>query len=602
MKKVLFLIIPLVLYGLPSSWSQNVGVGTLLPAGKLHIKGSSNISQLIIDAHSAQSNTSPLFKLRNSLGNDLLWIHSDDSTNIFIGFKAGRVNMIANGATYNNFIGWKAGFSNTGGSWNTAIGSNALYTNTIGYDNIAIGQEALYSNTSGFTNTSTGKNSLRSNTTGWINTANGAHALRSNTTGYLNSSVGASSLYSNTTGFQNSAYGSNALYYNVAGSNATVIGFNAMQYANNTSTPFINYNVAVGFESLRGSTLVSTNTGNNNTALGYQTLRNNTSGSFNSSTGQGALFANTTGFNNTAMGHEALNTITTGNNNTAIGYGSDVSSVDIINATAIGSKAYVSASNSVVLGSINGINGATANVNVGIGVANPTARLHVNGTLKVVDGTQGAGKILTSDATGLASWQPPPLPPPTYYPSVTICCQSWMTKNLDVATYRNGDPIPKVTNDVAWGNLTTGAYCYYNNDSTMYAATYGKLYNWYAINDSRGLAPEGWHIPTDFEWTTLGSCLGGDDIAGGPIKEIGTTHWNTPNTGATNLSGFTGLPGGFRTYFGPYSGIVLYGYWWSSTESTTNYAWSRNLNYSDDDLDRAANLKILGFSVRCLRD
>ncbi len=103
--------------------------------------------------------------------------------------------------------------------------------------------------------------------------------------------------------------------------------------------------------------------------------------------------------------------------------------------------------------------------------------VHVNGKLKVTDGTQGAGKILTSDSTGLASWLPPPAPPPTYYPVVTICCQSWMTKNLDVATYRNGDPIPNVTDSAAWAALTTGAYCYFNNDSATYAATYGKLYN-----------------------------------------------------------------------------------------------------------------------------
>jgi len=91
---------------------------------------------------------------------------------------------------------------------------------------------------------------------------------------------------------------------------------------------------------------------------------------------------------------------------------------------------------------------------------------------------------------------------PVNYPVVWICCNPWMTKNLEVSTYRNGDPIPKVTNGAAWASLTTGAYCYYNNDSTTYAATYGKLYNWYAVNDPRGLAPEGWHIPTDFEWTT----------------------------------------------------------------------------------------------------
>jgi uncharacterized protein (TIGR02145 family) len=240
--------------------------------------------------------------------------------------------------------------------------------------------------------------------------------------------------------------------------------------------------------------------------------------------------------------------------------------------------------------------------NVGIGTSTPSAKLHVNGTFKVVDGTQGAGKILTSDATGLASWQPSPPLPPTYYPSVTICCQSWMTNNLNVSTYRNGDAIPKVTDGAAWAALTTGAYCYYNNDSTTYAAIYGKLYNWYAVNDSRGLAPEGWHIPTDFEWTTLGNCLGGNTIAGGPMKEIGTTHWTTPNTGATNLSGFTGLPGGWRFSSGGFISIGLDGFWWSSAENSAGLALNRNLNYSSGGLEKYSADKRLGFSVRCLRD
>lgn len=240
--------------------------------------------------------------------------------------------------------------------------------------------------------------------------------------------------------------------------------------------------------------------------------------------------------------------------------------------------------------------------NVGIGTSSPTAKLDVNGTFKVADGTQGDGKILTSDDTGLASWQPPPPPPGTNDPSVSICCQRWMTKNLDVATYRNGDLIPKVTNNAAWEALTTGAYCYYNNDSTTYAATYGKLYNWYAVNDPRGLAPEGWYIPTDFEWTTLGTCLGGDDVAGGPMKEIGTTHWTAPNTGATNISGFTALPGGFRDNGGSFGSIGGGGTWWSSSENTSGNALQRGLSYYSVVLSDGGFDKNYGFSVRCLRD
>jgi uncharacterized protein (TIGR02145 family) len=229
--------------------------------------------------------------------------------------------------------------------------------------------------------------------------------------------------------------------------------------------------------------------------------------------------------------------------------------------------------------------------------------LEVEGTIKIIDGTQGVDKILTSDADGLASWQPAPPPaPPTYYQSVGICCQNWMTKNLDVDTYRNGDAIPKVEDGAAWAALTTGAYCYYNNDSTSYAAIYGKLYNWYAVNDPRGLAPEGWHVPTDFEWTTTVDCLGGSTVASGLMKEIGTTHWITPNTGATNLSGFTGLPGGDRNVNGSFNFIGFSGSSWSSTEGNAADAWNRSLYYNDVNVHRFLNGKKFGFYVRCLRD
>jgi uncharacterized protein (TIGR02145 family) len=194
------------------------------------------------------------------------------------------------------------------------------------------------------------------------------------------------------------------------------------------------------------------------------------------------------------------------------------------------------------------------------------------------------------------------------FPSVTICNQVWMQKNLDVATYRNGDPLPNVTDPAAWAALTTGAYCYYNNDSATYAATYGKLYNWYAVNDPRGLAPAGWHIPGDTEWDAIATCLGGASIAGGAMKETGFTHWAYPNTGATNSSGFTGLPAGGRSsldgsYWFLYTGYGgTYGIFWSSTMYDVNNAWSRLLNLHVIFLDRQNYSKKQGFSVRCIRD
>ena len=184
---------------------------------------------------------------------------------------------------------------------------------------------------------------------------------------------------------------------------------------------------------------------------------------------------------------------------------------------------------------------------------------------------------------------------------ITIGGQAWAPKNLDVVTYRNGDPIPEVQAASTWSNLTTGAWCYYENN-TANGTTYGKLYNWYAVNDPRGLAPNGYHIPTDAEWTTLTSYLGGTVTAGGKMKEAGTSHWLSPNTNATNSSGFTGLPGGFRFTDGGFYNIGFSGYWWSSSEATTNSAWDRNLFYYEGNVNSYGNDERVGFSVRCLRD
>lgn len=190
---------------------------------------------------------------------------------------------------------------------------------------------------------------------------------------------------------------------------------------------------------------------------------------------------------------------------------------------------------------------------------------------------------------------------PTYYPGVTICSQHWMDKNLDVTTYRNGDTLAYVPNSAAWEAATTGAWCYYNNDPST-NATYGKLYNWYAVNDPRGLAPAGWHVPTDAELTALSTCLGGELVAGGALKVSGTTTWTTPNAGATNSSGWAGLPGGYRNFDGSFFNVGVRGYWWSSTANTSADAWYYYLNYFVTHFSRNANDKRVGFSVRCIRD
>ena len=192
---------------------------------------------------------------------------------------------------------------------------------------------------------------------------------------------------------------------------------------------------------------------------------------------------------------------------------------------------------------------------------------------------------------------PIPIPIPSEPEEVTIGFKTWKTKNLDVSTYRNGDPIPQVQNDAEWAGLTTGAWCYYNNDPSN-GTKYGKLYNWYAVNDARGLAPEGWHVPSDAEWTSLTDYLGGEDVAGTKMKS--TNGWIAGN--GNNASGFSGLPGGARSAFGPFDAVGGLGGWWSSTEYIQGTAWYRWLYFDFDYVDRTTTIKAQGFSVRCVKD
>ena len=200
------------------------------------------------------------------------------------------------------------------------------------------------------------------------------------------------------------------------------------------------------------------------------------------------------------------------------------------------------------------------------------------------------------------------------YQTIQIGDQWWMAENLKVTHYRNGDLIPNVTDDGEWSGLSTGAYCDYDNDPAN-VDTYGRLYNWYAVDDSRNIAPEGWHVPTDAELKQLEMYLGmsqaeadatswrGTD-EGGKLKEAGTAHWNSPNTGATNESGFTALPGGERGYSGVFIEKGDFIYFWSSSEENSVFhsAWSRTLGYNSQQVRRYGDDEDYGYSVRCVRD
>ena len=329
----------------------NVGIGTSTPAYKLDIDGDINLSSGSV----LRVNGTTVFK--------------DDVSKFNVG------------------VGDYANASVTTGTFDVATGYNALYANTAGYYNVATGSYALTQNTIGLSNTATGTSTLRNNTSGSSNTANGINALYNNTTGYSNVAIGASALFKNSVGNNTIAVGDSALFNIGYGANEmTAIGSKAL--FNNTDG-FVN--TACGFNALYSNTH-----GGNNTAMGSQALYNNTSGHENTATGIDALYfhisgsqntaygsfaleGDSTGTGNTGIGYAALGDNKTGSYNTALGFDATVINDNLTNATAIGAYAYVSKINSIVLGSIKGIGSATADVNVGIGITNPSSPLVVYG-------------------------------------------------------------------------------------------------------------------------------------------------------------------------------------------------------------------------------
>ena len=199
------------------------------------------------------------------------------------------------------------------------------------------------------------------------------------------------------------------------------------------------------------------------------------------------------------------------------------------------------------------------------------------------------------------------------YNTVQIGSQCWTKENLKVTKYLNGSVIPLDTsggiNGVGtgqtWSSRTSGARTVFGH-STSNLATYGYLYNWYSVADPKGLCPSGWHVPSDAEWTTLTSYLGGGSLAGGKLKAINNVIWESPNEGATNESGFSGLPGGYRNFDGKFLQIKYNSFFWSATEYENSGAWVRNLDYDNSTMFRNGSVgnsnKVSGSSVRCLRD
>ena len=221
-------------------------------------------------------------------------------------------------------------------------------------------------------------------------------------------------------------------------------------------------------------------------------------------------------------------------------------------------------------------------------------------------GSDNPGQVIVDDAKDVVAIFATLSEPVTdidenVYKTVQIGEQVWMAENLKVTRYRNGDAISNVTNSDTWNELDSGAWVYYNNNESN-NDVYGKLYNWYAAADSRGVCPEGWRVPTDIDWIALSSHLGGESVAGGKMKATGTQYWQSPNTGATNESGFTALAAGGRDPSGGFDFQGTFAAFWSSTERTSTLAWYYAIDYDNSVLNRYNYTKSLGFSIRCLRD
>jgi uncharacterized protein (TIGR02145 family) len=186
------------------------------------------------------------------------------------------------------------------------------------------------------------------------------------------------------------------------------------------------------------------------------------------------------------------------------------------------------------------------------------------------------------------------------YPVVKIGNQWWIAENQKTTSFNDGSSIPLVTDNNVWANLKTPGYCWYKNDE-FNKDTYGALYNWFAVNTGK-LAPEGWHVPTDEEWTMLTTSLEGEDLAGGKLKATGTSNWIAKSKGASNSSGFTGLPGGYRDYNGLFHDVNNMAVFWSASGANTGDAWLRELHYSYDYVNRFDWYQVHGYSVRCLKE
>lgn len=187
------------------------------------------------------------------------------------------------------------------------------------------------------------------------------------------------------------------------------------------------------------------------------------------------------------------------------------------------------------------------------------------------------------------------------YRTVVIGTKEWMAENLNTSVYRNGNALQSALNTSAWQSSLAGAWQYYNQDATS-ECPQGKMYNWYAVNDARGICPTGWHVPTEADWSSLETALGGQLVAGNKMKVIGTQYWFGGNTGATNESGFSALGSGLYYFYGSFEGLTQGVNFWSAQSFDASSAWVRSITFDMANLSLSIYPKNSGFHVRCVRD
>ncbi len=487
----------------------------------------------------------------------------------------GNNSSVINTGIRNLFIGKSSGMSTTTGSYNTFIGSEAGLNNNVGTNNIAIGLNALRENDEGSGNIAIGTNALEKSKIGGggagsLTVAIGMNALRNSITN-MNLAIGAEVLQSLTDGGANTGVGTHVMRALINGNGNTAMGYMAMIDATGSASSNVSLGVRSGTKT----------TGLGNVFIGHESGLINV-GYQNVFIGYLAGFGTTwENVSNRLIIHNGYNNIT----DVPLIYGEFDNSKVVINGLLTATNG-IDASNKTITNVSNPVNATDA-----------ATKAYVDELKSQIEELQIQNGIEDIDANK--------------YEIVKIGTQMWMKENLKTSKYNDGTEIPNVTNSTAWSTLTTGAYCDYDYNSA-YSTQYGRLYNWFAVdnnaatkvasNGGKNVCPTGWHIPSDEEWTTLTTFLGGEAVAGDKLKETGITHWLSSSIGVTNETGFTALPGGKCKDNGISENIGFFGYWWSSTETAAATAFYRLMYYDNSNVDRFSTNKRSGFSVRCVKD